>query len=199
MGQYYLIVNIDKKEFIDPSKLGDGIKLLEIVGDRSFSLAGLALLLADGNGRGGGDFPSDHPLGYLIGRWSGDRIVVAGDYGNALKFVTPEEVKLYRRKTGSRGKPNLYEVAHTLYDDISEKVLALLLYDPELQREILEFALHHLQIVAEYYARKGTPATVEKVCDWSRFLRALWDAYRLRGDEEEFVNFVEKYCVLQQT
>ena len=29
MGQYYTIVNIDKKEFITPSKFGDGLKLLE--------------------------------------------------------------------------------------------------------------------------------------------------------------------------
>jgi hypothetical protein len=29
MGQYYLIVNLDKKQFLHPHKCGDGLKLLE--------------------------------------------------------------------------------------------------------------------------------------------------------------------------
>ena len=29
MGQYYLVVNLDKKEFLHPHKLGDGLKLME--------------------------------------------------------------------------------------------------------------------------------------------------------------------------
>jgi len=30
MGQYYFIVNLDKKEYLHPHKLGDGLKLREI-------------------------------------------------------------------------------------------------------------------------------------------------------------------------
>ena len=29
MGQYYVIANLDKKEFLNPHKFGDGVKLME--------------------------------------------------------------------------------------------------------------------------------------------------------------------------
>jgi hypothetical protein len=29
MGQYYLIVNLDKKQYLHPHRFGDGLKLLE--------------------------------------------------------------------------------------------------------------------------------------------------------------------------
>lgn len=78
MGQYHKTVNLDKREFINPHKLGDGLKLLEQCG---WSPGGtndaLHLLLACSSGRGGGDFQSDSPL---IGSWAGDRIAVIGDY-----------------------------------------------------------------------------------------------------------------------
>lgn len=79
MGQYHLTVNLDKKEFLDPHQLGDGLKLLEQVG---WSPGGvndaLHLLLAVSNGRGGGDASDDNAA--IIGRWGGDRIAVVGDY-----------------------------------------------------------------------------------------------------------------------
>src|SRR6516164_2497689 len=78
MGQYHYTVNLDKKQFINPHKLGDGLKLLEQAG---YSPGGmndaLHLLLAVSSGRGGGDFQSESPL---IGSWGGDRIAVVGDY-----------------------------------------------------------------------------------------------------------------------
>ncbi len=77
MGQYHLTVNLTKREFIHPHKLGDGLKLLEQSG---WSPGGtndaLHLLLAVSNGRGGGDFPDSE----WAGRWGGDRIAVIGDY-----------------------------------------------------------------------------------------------------------------------
>lgn len=78
MGQYHFTVNLDKKEFINPTKLGDGLKLHEQCG---WSPGGtndaLHLLLACSSGRGGGDFQDESPL---IGSWAGDRIAVVGDY-----------------------------------------------------------------------------------------------------------------------
>jgi len=55
MGQYYIAVNLDKKEFIRPHACGDGAKLLEFGLGRGGMMSAMALLLADGNGRGGGD------------------------------------------------------------------------------------------------------------------------------------------------
>jgi hypothetical protein len=79
MGQYHIIANLDKKEFIRPHPLGDGAKLLEW-GSEGGVMDALRLLLAaacKGGGRGGGDPNSNDPL---IGSWAGDRIAIVGDY-----------------------------------------------------------------------------------------------------------------------
>jgi hypothetical protein len=55
MGQYHLVVNLDRKEFIHPHRFGDGLKLLEFGCSADGTLTGLAILLACSNGRGGGD------------------------------------------------------------------------------------------------------------------------------------------------
>ena len=46
MGQYYIIVNLDKKQFIHPHKFGDGIKLLEFADSTPGTMTALAVLLA---------------------------------------------------------------------------------------------------------------------------------------------------------
>jgi len=102
MGQYHLVVNLSKREFLDPHKLGDGLKLLEQMNSHGGVMAALWVLLACSNGRGGGDIPDgvayefrDDPprvaevipdpeyrqlAQNYIGRWAGDRIAIVGDY-----------------------------------------------------------------------------------------------------------------------
>ena len=77
MGQYYKVVNLDKKEWLNPHQLGDGLKLMEFGQSTNGTMTALAILLANSNGRGGGDFKQESPL---IGSWAGNRIVIAGDY-----------------------------------------------------------------------------------------------------------------------
>ena len=90
MGQYYEICNVDKKEYLHPHDFGAGLKLMEFAFHHpSEILAGLAILLADGNGRGGGDCRSDSPI---IGRWKYDRIVVLGDYADENDLANYEDV-----------------------------------------------------------------------------------------------------------
>jgi hypothetical protein len=76
MGQYHKTYNLDKREMISPHGIDNGAKLMEQVGWQGSTSTALFLLLANSNGRGGGDAP-EHPL---IGRWAGDRVVVQGDY-----------------------------------------------------------------------------------------------------------------------
>ena len=113
MGQYYKIVNIKKKQYIKPDTFGDGSKLMEFSMSASGVLAGLAILLADGNGRGGGDLHSENDI---VGSWAGDNIVVAGDYADEGKFVKETD-------------RNLYNVASNEGEDISVKVLDALFDD----------------------------------------------------------------------
>ena len=92
MGQYYKIVNIKKKQYISPHTFGDGSKLMEFSMSANGVLAGLSILLADGNGRGGGDLNSDNPI---VGSWAGDNIVITGDYADDGKFVKDTDKNLY--------------------------------------------------------------------------------------------------------
>jgi hypothetical protein len=126
MGQYFYVVNIDKQQYLHPHHFGDGLKFLEIVFGQK-TLAGLALLLSNGNGRGGGDARSSHPL---VGSWAGDRIVIAGDYGDPGKFGV--EAK------DENGKPiTLFRHASQHFEDVSEAVIAAMREDGDLKDELL--------------------------------------------------------------
>lgn len=113
MGQYFYLTNIDKKQFIHPHKFGDGLKAVEFGSSGNGTMMGLALLLVDGNGRGGGDFPSNNPI---IGSWAGDHIVIAGDYADEGKFTNDP-------------KKNLHNLAEEEFQDISAEVLYALFND----------------------------------------------------------------------
>lgn len=83
MGQYFAIVNLDKKEYVHPHNLDHGAKLWEICAN---NLGGLLLfLLRKSNETGGGDV--DDPEQYeMAGRWAGDRVVVIGDYDSSKLY-----------------------------------------------------------------------------------------------------------------
>ena len=81
MGQYHKVYNLDKREFIHAHQIDNGLKLLKLLeqcgpGDEPTTSDAVWLLLANSNGRGGGDAPK-HPM---VGRWAGDRLLVQGDY-----------------------------------------------------------------------------------------------------------------------
>jgi hypothetical protein len=103
MGQYWYPVNLDKKEFINPHRLGSGVKLWEQLANSPGTGAALLILCAAmPEARGGGDFdlddnwhgpertdstnvgemPEEYPpiAKRTIGRWAGDRIALVGDY-----------------------------------------------------------------------------------------------------------------------
>jgi hypothetical protein len=112
------------------------------------TLTALAVLLADGNNRGGGDLRSDHPV---VGSWAGDRIVVAGDYADEGKF------------TGDPGR-SLYRVAHDEYADISRQALRAMADDPHLAEEMKQQTTwqgEHSQPVYDY-AMGIVPLTLVK-------------------------------------
>lgn len=86
MGQYWMPVNIDKREFIDPHRLGTGLKLWEQLANHPGTGAALIVLQAAMPGvRGGGDLDKDRDdvCRRTIGRWAGDRVVLVGDYREA--------------------------------------------------------------------------------------------------------------------
>lgn len=93
MGQYHMVYNKDKKEFIHGYDIDNGLKLMEQVGWKKSTSTALFLLLANSNGRGGGD-ANKHPM---IGRWAGDRVVIQGNYAEPTDqgYITDEELNEY--------------------------------------------------------------------------------------------------------
>lgn len=140
MGQYYFVVNLDKQEFLHPHKLGDGLKLMEFGASGDGTMLALALLLADGCGRGGGDYHAkDGKMPELIGRWKGDRIVIAGDYADPGFIPKPgdwtpgQRARLkqhFSEGTKLEDHANLYAWAECFFEDISLKLRAVLEKEP---------------------------------------------------------------------
>ena len=77
MGQYHLLVNLNKKQVVHPHHIGNGLKLREQTGWEYSTSTVLVMLLAACSGRGGGDFRAGNKS---IGSWAGDRIAFVGDY-----------------------------------------------------------------------------------------------------------------------
>ena len=89
MGQYYLLVNIDKQQCF-PSLIMEDNTLINICGQKLIELVNnvgikpyLILLLAH--------------------RWNGNRLVLVGDYANLNPYLTKEEQEKYE---------SLFEYAH---------------------------------------------------------------------------------------
>jgi hypothetical protein len=147
MGQYYLTVNVTKRQFLDPHKFGGGLKLCEFSGAADGLPQALVLLLSSGNGRGGGDIRADDcDPKKLIGSWAGDQVIVAGDYMDEWLFV-PEDLK-GKEYTDEEGFPHsrtevthrfgfrevknepgeyygetLYSAARAFFTDISDEII----------------------------------------------------------------------------
>jgi hypothetical protein len=93
MGQYHTLYNVDKKQKVDGL---DGYKLLELIGHPKSTATALLLLVANSNGRGGGDVEG-HPL---VGSWAGDRIVLQGDYSEDTDQGHINNINEYEDITG---------------------------------------------------------------------------------------------------
>jgi hypothetical protein len=98
MGQYFVIVNADKQELLDPSYFGHGYKLGDMVrGGLMGALTGLTYLLALSGSIGGVELHESDPM---FGRWAGDRVAIVGDYFQGMVGDVQWETELtYNRVT----------------------------------------------------------------------------------------------------
>jgi hypothetical protein len=80
MGQYFKLVNLDKKEVVNPWDIGGLTKFWEWLYNPQARV--LVWLLRQSDEGGGGDI--DEPERYsTLGRWAGDRITLIGDYDSS--------------------------------------------------------------------------------------------------------------------
>jgi hypothetical protein len=104
------------------------------------TMSALAILLADGNGRGGGDL-QDEPITGIIGRWAGDKIVIAGDYADNGRFISQKDIADLKDDDGNPvtlETINLHRLADKKFKDISHDVLFALMADNYARQEIVK-------------------------------------------------------------
>ena len=140
MGQYFKIVNLDKREYIEPYAFGDGLKLMEFACSANGMMTALAVLLASSNGMGGGDLHLDSKSKWrdVPGRWAGNRIVIAGDYdddpnspGCGVYAKCSGEVGPMEEFLEAAGEP-------VAWKDISYLIMGCLLEDGYFRQEFLK-------------------------------------------------------------
>ena len=139
MGQYHLILNLDRQQFLEPHAFGDGAKLMEFGTESQGTMTALAILLARDNGLGGGDLhlPENTPDADLIGSWAGSRISIVGDYGPPEDVLEVDRTAFFASVAGRQfaerypnRQPNLYQVAQAIYENVSDRAIRLLQLDP---------------------------------------------------------------------
>ncbi len=108
MGQYFKIVNQDKKEVINAWDLGGGAKFWEWLWNPQARV--FVWLLRKSDEGGGGDI-NDPERFETLGRWAGDRITLIGDYDSS-RLWNMSETK------DADGKP----LPNATYTDISALV-----------------------------------------------------------------------------
>lgn len=149
MGQYHLTVNLKKKEFINPHRLGDGLKLWEQLASGNIGKA-LIVLLAHPAQRGGGDLdvdqnwhgperdmkkhatqPAPMPTDYksiaarTIGRWRGDPIAIIGDYAEDGDIEGVENISSIYSLCRAAGE----QYIEGAYTDVTDDVCAVIAHE----------------------------------------------------------------------
>lgn len=81
MGQYFILVNLDKKEFISSWDIDGLAKFFEWCANKQAGV--IPFLLRQSTDRGGGDINEEYKL---AGHWAGDRITLVGDYGESKLY-----------------------------------------------------------------------------------------------------------------
>lgn len=101
MGQYYRLVNFDKKEFVESWGLDNGAKLTEWAYCRAEMSCALMNLVA--------------------GRWKGDRVYVVGDYAD-LSDSSTNWYEVYKEITDEIGTEKACGYATENFKDITSEV-----------------------------------------------------------------------------
>ena len=117
MGQYFILANVTKKEWLSPWKIGGVSKEAEWLGRQADMLI---ILMACGDTDGGA----------VRGRWAGDHVILAGDYDPDTRYELPlkkspytEEYTKANKTERGRVRTNLYHYAKERFEEISAEAM----------------------------------------------------------------------------
>ena len=132
MGQYFKIVNLTKKQFIDIGGLGDNIKFSGLGSGLNGIVLG-RLLASPGQWDAPGflkQYGDPNKDDVYVGLWAGDQIVIPGDYDKPKNYDLSPSTDVPTE--------NLYNLVsdNPEYEDITDKVIVWLAKD-EWTAEIL--------------------------------------------------------------
>ena len=133
MGTYYKIVNPAKRQHLDPSHFGEGIKWGSVLRGE-LCIEALKCLIADSHCQDSVEVPAN-PWD-LEGSWVGDPIILAGDDS------TPPDPNGIHTSTPENPARNLYVMASEEFSDISHLAIAML-STKGFAKEIVEMAEKH--------------------------------------------------------
>lgn len=108
MGQYFIVVNPAKREYLDASRFDENVKNDGAI----FGWHGMALGLLIRNAWSKRPYP-------LIGSWAGDPVLTCGDYAPAF----PPGCEALAE---SGNYPTLYALAEAEFQDISDQAILML-------------------------------------------------------------------------
>ena len=92
MGQYFIAVNEDKKEFIHPHRFGGGLKFFEIVASGCGFMGAVGYLLRRST-EGFSDVS-------IVGSGAGDRVSLVGDYDESRLYTRAQYEDLEWKDVG---------------------------------------------------------------------------------------------------
>ena len=96
MGQYYILLNLDKREMVTPHDIDGSAKLWEWCANVQAGI--IAFLIARSDEWSGGDPKERYEY---HGHWAGDRVVLIGDYDSSGLYRRAEtEFKDISRQAG---------------------------------------------------------------------------------------------------
>ncbi len=102
IGQYFYIVNLTQREYIDPHRLDCGLKLINIVANDLLKVLGLLLRQSCETG---GDVQKDYRT---AGRWARNRIAIVGDDNVSGIY--------------QRARAGFFEISREIIDDFNDFV-----------------------------------------------------------------------------
>lgn len=157
MGQYYMIANIDKKEYIDAFQFGSGVKLME------FSYCGNGVV--------------NYMLQLMMDKWKGNRVYIIGDYADNFNMdecwadTYVKACKSIGVDEGEEGNLNLYEYISDNFKQIAVRDLNVeephYVYNTRIKSYL---DLEHANIAWAYRSNNGDNKGVAKYSDISLLL-----------------------------